>query len=110
MTNKKINFLTDFPAISTQEWMDKITADLKGADFSKKLVWRTPEGFNVNPNRNITNSIAECKKFCDEWEFTRHELDYATDGIVIKVNEFDLYDTLLNHDGIMMACRLIFHP
>lgn len=49
MTNKKINFLADFPAISTQEWMDKITADLKGADFSKKLVWRTPEGFNVNP-------------------------------------------------------------
>ena len=49
MTQKKLNFLADFPAISTQEWMDKITADLKGADFSKKLVWRTPEGFNVNP-------------------------------------------------------------
>ena len=39
MTQKKLNFLADFPAISTQEWMDKITADLKGADFSKKLVW-----------------------------------------------------------------------
>ena len=49
MTQKKLNFLADFPAISTQEWIDKITADLKGADFSKKLVWRTPEGFNVNP-------------------------------------------------------------
>ena len=49
MANKKLNFLADFPAISTQEWMDKITADLKGADFTKKLVWRTPEGFNVMP-------------------------------------------------------------
>ena len=49
MTQKKLNFLADFPAISTQEWMDKITADLKGADFTKKLVWRTPEGFNVMP-------------------------------------------------------------
>lgn len=49
MANKKLNFLADFPAVSTQEWMDKITADLKGADFTKKLVWRTPEGFNVMP-------------------------------------------------------------
>ncbi|MDO4672434.1 MAG: methylmalonyl-CoA mutase small subunit, partial [Porphyromonadaceae bacterium] len=33
----------------TEEWMAKITTDLKGAPFEKKLVWRTPEGFNVNP-------------------------------------------------------------
>ncbi len=38
-----------FPSISTQEWMDKITADLRGADFEKKLVWRSPEGFKVQP-------------------------------------------------------------
>lgn len=49
MAEKKLNLLADFPPISTQEWMDKITADLKGADFNKKLVWRTPEGFNVQP-------------------------------------------------------------
>lgn len=29
--------------------MDKVTADLKGADFEKKLVWKTNEGFNVRP-------------------------------------------------------------
>lgn len=39
----------NFPPISTQEWMDKVTADLRGADFEKKLVWRTTEGFNVQP-------------------------------------------------------------
>lgn len=49
MSEKKLNLLADFPAVSTQEWMDKITADLKGADFSKKLVWKTNEGFNVMP-------------------------------------------------------------
>ena len=37
------------PQLSTEEWMAKINADLKGADFSKKLVWRTNEGFNVMP-------------------------------------------------------------
>ena len=45
----KLNLLADFPAISTQAWKDKIIADLKGADFDKKLVWRTPEGFSVQP-------------------------------------------------------------
>ena len=41
--------LSDFPSITTEQWMEKITADLKGADFEKKLVWKTNEGFNVRP-------------------------------------------------------------
>ena len=49
MAEKKLNLLADFPAVSTQEWMDKIIADLKGADFNRKLVWRTTEGFDVMP-------------------------------------------------------------
>ncbi|MFM2292132.1 MAG: hypothetical protein RIS29_1945 [Bacteroidota bacterium] len=49
MAEKKLNLLADFPAVSTQQWMDKITADLKGADFNKKLVWKTNEGFSVLP-------------------------------------------------------------
>ncbi len=38
-----------FPGISYDEWRAKVEADLKGADFNKKLVWRTNEGFNVEP-------------------------------------------------------------
>lgn len=49
MADSKEKLFSDFPAISTQEWMDKITVDLKGADFEKKLVWRTNEGFKVKP-------------------------------------------------------------
>ncbi|MCD7971667.1 MAG: methylmalonyl-CoA mutase small subunit [Candidatus Azobacteroides sp.] len=49
MSNKKEPLFSDFPPVSTQEWMDKITADLKGADFNKKLVWKTNEGFEVMP-------------------------------------------------------------
>ena len=47
--NKKQLLFSDFPPVSTQEWMDKITTDLKGADFEKKLIWKTNEGFNVRP-------------------------------------------------------------
>lgn len=49
MAEKKLNLLADFPAVSSQQWLDKITADLKGADFNKKLVWKTNEGFDVQP-------------------------------------------------------------
>lgn len=38
-----------FPPVSTEKWMEKITADLKGADFSKKLVWKTRDGLAVMP-------------------------------------------------------------
>lgn len=50
MTEKKKELLFDqFPPVSTEEWRAKVEADLKGAPFEKKLVWRTNEGFNVQP-------------------------------------------------------------
>ena len=48
MANKEKLF-TEFTAPTRQEWLDKIEVDLKGADFQKRLVWRTNEGFNVQP-------------------------------------------------------------
>lgn len=55
MAEKKLNILADFPAITTEEWMAKINADLKGADFTKKLVWKAPEGFDVYPFYRLEN-------------------------------------------------------
>ncbi len=49
MSNNKTKLFTEFVAPTTQEWLDKIEVDLKGADFQKRLVWRTNEGFNVQP-------------------------------------------------------------
>lgn len=49
MTNTKEKLFTEFQAPTTQEWLDKIQVDLKGADFQKRLVWRTAEGFSVQP-------------------------------------------------------------
>ena len=49
MADSKEKLFSDFSPVSTQEWMDKITVDLKGADFEKKLVWKTNEGFKVKP-------------------------------------------------------------
>ena len=49
MANTKEKLFTEFQAPTTQEWLDKIQVDLKGADFNKKLVWKTNEGFSVMP-------------------------------------------------------------
>ena len=49
MADKKEKLFSDFSPVSTERWMEKVTADLKGADFEKKLVWKTNEGFKVKP-------------------------------------------------------------
>jgi len=45
--NKQL--FTDFPEITTSMWEEKIKADLKGADYQKKLVWNSDEGIPVKP-------------------------------------------------------------
>ena len=47
MSDKKL--FSEFTSPSRQDWLDKIQVDLKGADFQKKLVWKTDEGFSVQP-------------------------------------------------------------
>ena len=49
MSNCKEKLFSEFKAPTKQEWLDKIQVDLKGADFNKRLVWRTNEGFDVPP-------------------------------------------------------------
>ena len=49
MSEKNEKLFDMFPPVSTEEWKAKINVDLKGADFDRKLVWRTNEGFNVQP-------------------------------------------------------------
>ena len=46
---QKERLFDQFPPVTTKEWLDKINSDLKGADFNKKLVWKTNEGFDVKP-------------------------------------------------------------
>ena len=43
-------------------------------------------GFKVNPNIRLCKNVYEAIDYCKEWENKRFNLDYATDGVVIKVN------------------------
>lgn len=47
MSSKKL--FSEFAPVSKEQWIAKATEDLKGADFQKKLVWKTYEGFDIQP-------------------------------------------------------------
>ena len=38
-----------FKPVTAAEWKEKIIGDLKGADYHEKMVWKTGEGFEVQP-------------------------------------------------------------
>lgn len=51
-------------------------------------------GFKTNPNIRLVDDIEGAIQFCKDWETKRFDLDYATDGVVIKVNRFDYQNEL----------------
>jgi methylmalonyl-CoA mutase len=55
MANTKEKLFTEFPPVSTEQWEAVITTDLKGADYERKLVWKTGEGFDVRPYYRAEN-------------------------------------------------------
>lgn len=51
-------------------------------------------GFKVNPNIRLVKNIKEVIEYLHEWDSKRFELDYATDGVVIKVNDIAIQKDL----------------
>lgn len=51
-------------------------------------------GLPVSEERRICRNIREIEAYIDHWDVARRELPYATDGIVIKINELAFHDLL----------------
>jgi methylmalonyl-CoA mutase len=49
MPDEILSVAADFPPVPTADWDAAIRADLKGAEYDKKLVWRTEEGLAARP-------------------------------------------------------------
>ncbi len=47
-------------------------------------------GFRVNPNRKLCTSLQEVREFYDYWDTERINLPYMTDGVVVKLNSYQL--------------------
>lgn len=50
--------------------------------------------FKINKTTKHCKNLNEVKAFCDLWYEKRHELPYAVDGVVIKVNSLSLQEEL----------------
>ena len=75
--------------------MPEGTGDIKApANQWEALECLQSLGFRVNPNRQRCASAAKVASFYDEWEEQRHDLPYLTDGVVVKLNSFELQDRL----------------
>jgi len=54
----KGTLFAEFPSTPLEHWIEKVNKDLKGADFQKKLVWKTLDDLEINPfytSENIEN-------------------------------------------------------
>ncbi|MCF0209331.1 MAG: methylmalonyl-CoA mutase small subunit, partial [Bacteroidaceae bacterium] len=91
MSNVNEKLFAEFEKPTTQEWLDKIEVDLKGADFNKRMVWRTNEGFNVMPfyRSEDLKDLKAVKSLPGEFPFVRgnktdNNLWHVRQNIVVK--------------------------
>lgn len=65
-----------------------ISSHSESLDFLGEL------GFKTNPNRRTCETIEEVIAYVEEWQEKRPHLDYEIDGIVIKVDDVALQESL----------------
>lgn len=60
----------------------------------ESIIYLKELGFKINPNIRLCKNAKEAVQYCQEWDEKRFSLDYATDGVVIKVNNFGVQEEL----------------
>ena len=58
----------------------------------QSLQWLQAAGFKVNPNAELLPNLAAVQAFFSAWDTGRRALPYATDGVVVKLNDLRLQD------------------
>jgi len=62
----------------------------------KALNYLKEVGLPVLPQRSLCKDMPEVLDFIPSWEKKRHDLPYQTDGLVIKINDFQIQEMLGN--------------
>lgn len=69
---------------------DQLPADNHAGNLLLAGKW----GFNVSEHYQVCQSLDEVNDYIGKWNTERHHLPFQTDGVVIKVNEFDVQQEL----------------
>ena len=78
------NLFSEFPGVSKAQWKDKTLNDLKGADFERKLVWRTLEGFDLQPY--YSNEDLKGLEYLENFECSTLNMEDGSQGPRYWVN------------------------
>ena len=80
----------DFYAYTLHVQTDQIRllSQWEALEFLQKV------GFRVNPERQLCPTMQDVYAYCDRWSIARTQLRYLTDGVVVKLNSFDLQERL----------------
>lgn len=85
------------PQIAASRQLDLFVYTLEqahehGDSHWQAMAWLENAGFKVNPLRRRFEDIEAVIEYIEIWRTKRMELPYATDGMVIKVDNLDLQD------------------
>ena len=56
----------------------------------ESIEWLREHGFKVNQDVELHRDIDSVLEACRRWEERRDELDYEIDGVVVKINDYEL--------------------
>ncbi len=89
VANRKLDFFA-YTVHLPESWQASKGETQKPTNQLEALEWLRAAGFKVNPNTKGIKHFVEIEKFFSFWETDRKQLPYATDGVVVKLNDFEL--------------------
>lgn len=82
VAQRKLDFFPYFVRLRENETKVSIKTQYESFEWLKK--W----GFKVNPHVRLCHNLKEVEQYLTEWNTKRYELDYETDGVVVKINDY----------------------
>jgi DNA ligase (NAD+) len=74
----------------SDDWQAAGTDPSRPRSQWQALQWLAAAGFRVNPNAQLCPDLAAVEAFFGRWDLGRRQLPYATDGVVVKLDDLRL--------------------
>ncbi len=87
--DRRLHLTDTFPPVATSQWEEQIRRDLKGADYEKRLVWKTDEGIAVRPYYRAEHAAKRppIRNATGSWRMAPPGQEPALDASAIEAHE-----------------------
>ena len=93
VASRKLDFFA-YSIYLPENWEPKDKKLKKPISQSEALLFLKNIGFKVNNTSEITKDLNQVNNYYKYWEIKKNSLDYATDGIVVKIDKFNIQNIL----------------